>query len=338
VASDGDVLRLRPVDGREIAPMLRNLAFVILPTVIFFAALLSALYHLGIMQKVVQVFAWIMQKTMGTSGAESLSVAADIFVGQTEAPLVVRPYLPRMTKSELLTVMCGGFATIAGGVMAVYVKLLRPVVPDIAGHLMAASVMSAPAAMVISKMMFPQDETPETSGLVPVRMERSARNILEAVGDGATDGLKLAFNIGAMLIAMVALVAMINAGLDLVGTSLQELMGYALRPIAWSIGVPWEEADIVGMLLGEKIALTELIAYAHMSQLNGDASLSPRSAVIASYALCGFANFASIGVQIGGLGVLAPERKKDVSEVALKAMIAGAMATCMTAAIAGMLI
>jgi CNT family concentrative nucleoside transporter len=332
------VLRLRPLDGHTIAPMLRNLAFVILPTVIFFAALLSALYHLGIMQRLVQAFAWIMQKTMGTSGAESLSVAADIFVGQTEAPLVVRPYLARMTKSELMTVMCGGFATIAGGVMAVYVKLLKPTVPDIAGHLMAASVMSAPAAIVISKIMFPQDEPPETSGLVPVNIDRPARNVLEAVGDGATDGLKLAFNIGAMLIAMVALVAMINAGLEFLGTSLQELMGYVLRPIAWAIGISWDEADTVGTLLGEKIALTELIAYAHMAELDGSAALSRRSAVIASYALCGFANFASIGVQIGGLGALAPERKRDVAEIAFKAMIAGAMATCMTAAIAGMLI
>lgn len=335
--AEPNVLRLRPVDGGEIAPMMRTLAFVILPTVIFFGALLSALYHFGIMQRVVQVFAWVMQKTMGTSGAESLSVAADIFVGQTEAPLVVRPYLLGMTKSELHTVMCGGFASIAGGVMAAYVAMLSGIVDNIAGHLMAASVMSAPAGIVLSKMMYPEEGTPQTAGNVRIEINRTARNVLEAIGDGAHDGLKLALNIGAMLIAIVALVALVNAVLGIVGTSLQDLMAYVFRPIAWSIGVPWDEAGTVGMLLGEKIALTEFIAYAHMARLGPDA-LSPRSGVIASYALCGFANFASIGVQIGGLGALVPERKRDVAELALRAMIAGAMATCMTAAIAGILV
>lgn len=335
--AEPDVLRLRPVEGGEIAPMMRTLAFVILPTVIFFGALLSALYHFGIMQRIVQVFAWVMQKTMGTSGAESLSVAADIFVGQTEAPLVVRPYLPGMTKSELHTVMCGGFASIAGGVMAAYVAMLSGIVDNIAGHLMAASVMSAPAGIVLSKIMYPEEGAPQTAGNVQVEIQRTARNVLEAIGDGAHDGLKLALNIGAMLIAIVALVALVNAVLGLAGTSLQELMAYVFRPIAWSIGIPWDEAGTVGMLLGEKIALTEFIAYAHMARLGPDA-LSPRSGVIASYALCGFANFASIGVQIGGLGALVPERKRDVAELALRAMLAGAMATCMTAAIAGILV
>jgi CNT family concentrative nucleoside transporter len=328
-------MRLQAIGDGAIAPMVQTLAFVVLPTVIFFAALMSVLYHIGIMQVVVRTLAWGMRKTMRTSGAETLSVAADIFVGQTEAPLFIRPFLAGMTRSELMTVMTGGFATIAGGVMALYVLALRDHVPNIAGHLMAASVMGAPAALVIAKIMYPETEVSQTSGDSTIQFERRTRNILEAVGNGATDGLRLALNIGAMLIAIVALVAMVNFFLGLAGTSLQAIMALGFRPIAWCIGVPWDDAGTVGTLLGEKIALTELIAYLHLSELMSEQKLSERSAVIASYALCGFANFASIGVQIGGIGALAPERQADASDLALKAMIGGALATCLTASIAG---
>jgi len=328
-------MRLQAVGDGAIAPMVQTLAFVVLPTVIFFAALMSVLYHIGLMQIVVRALAFVMRKSMDTSGAETLSVAADIFVGQTEAPLFVRPFLAGMTRSELMTVMTGGFATIAGGVMALYVFALRDHIPNIAGHLMAASVMGAPAALVIAKIMYPETEASQTAGGSAIQFERRTRNILEAVGNGATDGLRLALNIGAMLIAIVALVAMVNFILGQFGTSLQAIMAIGFRPIAWCIGVPWDEAATVGTLLGEKIALTELIAYLHLSELMAKQQLSERSAVIASYALCGFANFASIGVQIGGIGALAPERKADASDIALKAMIGGALATCLTAAIAG---
>lgn len=328
-------LTLRAVGDGQIAPMVQTLAFVVLPTVIFFAALMSVLYHLRVMPAVVSGLAWVMRKTMGASGAETLSVAANIFVGQTEAPLFVRPFLPGMTRSELMTVMCGGFATIAGGVMAIYVAVLRDHVANIAGHLMAASVMGAPAALVIAKIMQPETETSQTAGDEPIRLERRTRNLLEAVGNGATDGLRLALNIAAMLIAIVALVAMVNFLLNQVGTSLEAILAIAFRPIAWCIGVPWDEAGLVGTLLGEKIVLTELIAYLHLSEVMSGDQLSDRSAVVASYALCGFANFASIGIQIGGLDALAPDRKADASEIALRAMIGGALATCLNGAVAG---
>lgn len=331
-------LRLRAVSDGAIAPMVQSLAFVVLPTVIFFAALMSVLYHLGVMQVIVRALAWVMRQTMGTSGAETLSVAADIFVGQTEAPLFVRPFLPGMTRSELMTVMCGGFATIAGGVMAIYVGVLRDHLPNIAGHLMAASVMGGPAAIVIAKIMHPETESSQTSGGATIQLERRSRNLLEAVGNGATDGLRLALNIAAMLIAIVALVALVNFVLRQIGTSLESILAIGFRPIAWCIGVPWEEAGMVGTLLGEKIVLTELIAYLHLSEIMAQQGLSERSAVIASYALCGFANFASIGVQIGGIDALAPERKGDASAIALRAMIGGALATCLIGAIAGIVI
>jgi CNT family concentrative nucleoside transporter len=334
------------------APLI-NFAFHTLPTVIFFSALLSVLYHLGIMQLVVKGMAWVMVRTMGTSGAETLSVTGDIFVGQTEAPLLIRPFLPGLTKSELMTVMCGGFATIAGGVMAVYVGMLQNTVPGIAGHLMAASVMCAPAAIVIAKIIWPETLEPQTRGTLHVPVERHARNSLEAVAEGATDGMKLSLNIAAMLIAFVAMVTFINAILgwgptlrvpftslewQVPAVSLQEIFGWLLRPLAWTLGVNWDEARVLGTLLGEKLVMTELVAYSNLGKLRPGVDLSERSAVIASYALCGFANFASIGIQMGGIGALAPDRKQDLAELALRAMIGGALATCMTAAIAGLLI
>lgn len=335
---EGTSLRLGMTETGSVAPVVRTLALVVLPSVIFFSALLSILYHLGIMQWVVRGIAWVMQRTMGTSGAETLSVAGNIFVGQTEAPLLIRPFLPGMTKSELMCVMCGGFSTIAGGVMAIYVAMLTGVIENIAGHLMAASVMSAPAAIVMAKILYPETEEPETRGTLSRPIERRSRNVLQAAGDGATDGLQLMLNIGAMLLAFIALVALVNGLLSPLDITLQEIFGFLLRPLAWCLGAPWEEADTLGTLLGEKLAVTELIAYAHLSSLQGEAALSDRTEIIASYALCGFANFASIGIQMAGIGVLAGERKADLAELALKAMIGGALASWMTAALAGVIL
>ncbi|MBN1947559.1 MAG: hypothetical protein JW797_17960 [Bradymonadales bacterium] len=327
----------------RISPPLKSFAFWTLPTVIFFSALMTVLYHYGIMQRVVSFFARIMQHTMGTSGAESLSAAANIFVGQTEAPLVVRPFVQKMTVSELNAVMVGGFATIAGGVMAIYVGVLGSI-PGIAGHLVMASIMSAPAALAIAKIMVPETEPSETLGQVKLKIERPDVNGLDALSRGALDGLRLALNIAAMLLVFVAMIAMVNAvigglgslvGLDL---SLERILGWAFAPFALLMGIPWEEATTVGMLLGEKMILTELIAFLHLSEIQSSlAPLSPRSAVIASYALCGFANFASIGIQIGGIGGIAPERRGDLAKVGFRAMIGGTLAAMMTGNVAGML-
>ncbi|WP_341228197.1 nucleoside transporter C-terminal domain-containing protein [uncultured Arcticibacterium sp.] len=332
----GDFLFKSFVSGIVDTPNL-NFAIRVLPTVIFFSALVSLFYHLGIMQRVVKAIAWVVQKTMGTSGSETLSVAGSIFVGQTEAPLLVKPFIKKMTKSELMTIMVAGFATIAGGVMAIYVKMLEDI-PGIAGHLMAASIMNAPAALIIAKIMFPETEESETKNSLDINVETSSGNVVEAVGDGAVDGLKLAANIGAMLIAVVAIVAMLDGMLGYANTSLAEILGVAFRPLAWTMGVPWSEASTVGGLLGEKIVLTELIAYADLRTVMADGQLSQRSSIIASYALCGFANFASIGIQLGGIGGIAPERKKDIAKLATKAMIGGAIASNLTACIAGILI
>lgn len=341
----GSRLVLQSNDGPRMAPPLVNIAFGVLPTVIFFSALLSVLYHLGVMQWIVKAIAWVMVRTMRTSGAETLCVAANIFVGQTEAPLLVRPFLRTMTRSELMTVMLGGFATIAGGVLALYVSFLQRLIPDIAGHLMAASVMSAPAALVFAKILCPETETPTTLGTLSIEVPRTAGNVLEAFGDGVTQGLSLALNIGAMLLAFVAAVAMVNGLLGLIPVaageapwSLQTLLGELFRPLAWSLGVDWREARVLGTLLGEKLVLTELIAYSHLSALQTGTEISPRTAIIASYALCGFANFASLGIQLGGIGAMAPERKPQIAELALRAMLGGALASWLTASIAGLLL
>ncbi len=318
------------------APLL-NFAVRVLPTIIFFSSLIAVLYHLGIMQFIVKWIAKGVQKTMGTSGSETLSVVGAIFVGQTEAPLLVRPYIKGMTKSEIMTIMVGGFATVAGGVMAIYVAMLYDI-PGIAGHLMAASIMSAPAAIVIAKIMYPEMEESETKGTLKVNIERTSDNVMEALGDGATDGLKLAANVGAMLIAFVAMVAMIDSILMFFDTTLADVFGFIFRPLAWTMGAPWDEADTLGTLLGEKIALTELIAYKDLAVLRAENALSDRTAIIASYALCGFANFASIGIQMGGIGGIAPSRKMDIAKLALKAMVGGALASWITASVAGILI
>ena len=318
------------------APLI-NFAFRALPTIIFFSSLMAVLYYLGVMQKIVKGLAWIMERTLKTSGAETLSVSANIFVGQTEAPLLIRPFVKGLTQSEIMAIMVGGFATVAGGVMAIYVTMLTDI-PGIAGHLMAASIMSAPAAMVIAKIIYPETEVPATADDDTVSVEKIDDNAMEALSRGATQGLKLAANVGAMLVAFVALIAMFNAMLGLVGTSLEQILGFIFKPLAWSMGVAWEEAGILGQLMGEKIVLTELIAYADLSQLRMQNAISDRTAIIASYALCGFANFASIGIQIGGLGGISPERRKDFAKLAMKAMFGGALASWLTATVAGILI
>ena len=314
-----------------------NFAFRALPTIIFFSSLMTVLYHFGVIQFTVKWIARIMQKTMGTSGSEPLSVAANIFVGQTEAPLLIRPFIRTMTQSELMAVMTGGFATVAGGILALYVIWLKDI-PGIAGHLLAASVMSAPAAMVVAKIIYPETDLSETSGDLNIKIEKPDSNAMEALGRGATEGLKLAANVAAMLVAFVALVAMINYLLTFADTSLQGILGFVFRPLAWAMGISWDEAQMVGVLMGEKITLTELIAYSDLRDLKLEHAISDRSAIIASYALCGFANFASIGIQLGGIGGMAPERRKDLAALALKAMLGGALASWMTASIAGILI
>ncbi len=332
----GDFLFASFVTEKVEVPLI-NFAVRVLPTIIFFSALIAVLYHVGIMQFIVKGISKVVQKTMGTSGSETLSVVGSIFVGQTEAPLLVKPFIKSMTNSELMTIMVGGFATVAGGVMAIYVAMLSDI-PGIAGHLMAASIMSAPAAIVVAKILYPETEVSQTKGTLTINVEKTADNAMEALGDGATDGLKLAANIGAMLIAFVAMVAMIDGILSFGNTSLAEIFGFIFRPLAWCMGAPWEEAGTLGTLLGEKIVLTELIAYKDLSKLRVAGEISDRTSIIASYALCGFANFASIGIQMGGIGGIAPERKKDISKIAVKAMIGGAIASWITASIAGMLI
>jgi CNT family concentrative nucleoside transporter len=319
------------------------LAFNVLPTIIFFSSLMAVLYHLGVMQLAVRGMGWLMFRTMGTSGAESLSAAANIFVGQTEAPLVVEPFVGRMTMSELNAVMTGGFATVAGGVMAAYVGMLRGVFPDIAGHLIAASVMSAPAALVIAKIMWPEDGTPDTAGDMELKVDKLDINVIDAAARGAGEGLHLSLNVGAMLLAFVALVAMANGilgfagglvGLD--GLTLEQIVGYLFWPLAWAMGVPASECGTVGQLLGIKTILNEFVAYLQLTTLTGE--LSYRSMVISTYALCGFANLGSIGIQLGGIGGIAPERRSDLARLGVRAMVGGTLAAFLTANIAGALV
>ncbi len=335
--SGSDFLFKSLVPGVGYHEAMVNFAFRALPTIIFFSSLMTVLYHFGVIQFIVKWISRIMQKSMGTSGSETLSVAANIFVGQTEAPLMIRPFIRSMTQSELMAVMTGGFATVAGGVLALYVIWLKDI-PGIAGHLLAASVMSAPAAMVVAKIIYPETDLSETSGDLNIIIEKPDSNTMEALGRGATEGLKLAANVAAMLVAFVALIAMVNYLLTFADTSIQGILGFIFQPLAWAMGIPWEEAQMVGVLMGEKITLTELIAYSDLRDLRLEQAISDRTAIIASYALCGFANFASIGIQLGGIGGIAPERRKDLAALALKAMLGGALASWMTASIAGILI
>ncbi len=341
-------------------------AFQVLPVIIFFASLMSVLYYLGIMQKIVQAMAWVFAKLMGTSGAESLSCTANIFVGQTEAPLMIKPFIKTMTKSELLTIMVGGMATIAGSVMAAYIQMLGQSFANSMGvslqeaqvlfatHLLGASVMAAPAALVISKIIHPEVEEPETKGTVKVAVEKNASNVIEAAAVGASEGWKLALNVAAMLIAFIALIALLNyllEGLgDLTGLNpilqanygnslnMQFLFGSVLQFLAYGIGVPWQDSMTFGSLFGTKIVLNEFVAYFEMSHLIEVKTLvSEKTILMATYALCGFANFSSIAIQLGGITPLAPERQSDLAQLGLKAVLGGGLATLMTATLAGIL-
>jgi CNT family concentrative nucleoside transporter len=316
-------------------------AFQILPTLIFFSSLMAVLYHLGIMQLVVRGMAWVTVRVLGTSGSESLSACANVFVGQTEAPLLVRPYLQGMTKSELHTVMVGGFATIAGGVFAAYVGFVGgedPVARSlIAGHLMVASVMAVPAGLVCSKLLWPETEQSQTMGQVTAVESTPLGNVVEAAASGASDGLKLALNVGAMLIAFLGLLALINAGLAPFGLSLETLLGWLFWPIAAVMGVPFDDIASLAQLIGTKLIATEFVAYQQLGAMSAAQTVTPRTALIASFALCGFANFGSVAIQIGGLGAMAPGRRGDLARLGLRAMFAGAIATCLTASVAGVL-
>ncbi|MFT6109352.1 MAG: CNT family concentrative nucleoside transporter [Planctomycetota bacterium] len=314
-----------------------SFAFGALTTIIYFSALMAILYHLGIVQFLVKILASTMRWTLKVSGAESLAMAANVFVGQTEAPLVVRPYIPTMTKSELMALMTGGFATIAGSVLAVYIGILGE---EFAGHLLAASFMSAPAAFVMAKIMVPETETPVTADGAEIIEDEKDKpsNLLDAAAAGTSDGLHLYLNVVAMLIAFVALVGLINAGLGLIviggdPMSLQGIFGYVFAPVAYMMGVEWADCTSFGSLLGTKIAVNEFIAFSEMEAMRD--TISTRSFTMAAYALCGFANFASVGIQIGGISSLAPGRRADLSKLALKAMLGGAFASWMTATIAG---
>lgn len=321
-------------------------AFQILPTIIFFAALMSILYYVGVMPWIVRNLGRFLSRVMGTSGAESFSTVADIFVGQTEAPLVIKPYLPTLTKSELLACMVAGFATTAGGVLAAYVGMLSPFIPDIAGHLIACSVLAAPASLVIAKLMWPETEPSKTAGVVELEVPEAGSNLLDAVAAGTTDGVKLAVNVGAMLVTFIALTAMANALLGWAGNlagihlTLERILGWVFSPLAWLMGVPSQDVTKVASLLGQKTVLNEFVAYARMGQelsTNGD-WLTERGRLIASYALCGFANIASIGIQIGGYTALAPERRSDLAKLGLRAMIGGLLTTCLVATVVGVVV
>lgn len=326
------------------------IAFQVLPTIIFFSALMAVLYHLGVMQIVVRALGHVMQMTLKVSGAESLSASANIFVGQTEAPLVVRPYLAMMTRSELMAIMVGGFATIAGGVMAAYIKMGIS-----AAHLLTASVISAPAGLLIAKVLLPEVEEPKTLGVFGQVMPRATGNLIEAATNGASEGLKLALNVGAMLIAFLALIAMVDFGLEhfsvwmltTIGIpnptpwTLTRILGTLFSPLAWLMGIEWKECRTAGELLGLKLVATEFVAYdrlgSWLKQTPDVHPLSERATVIMTYALCGFSNFASIGIQIGGIGALVPERRRELTEIAFRAMLGGTLACCMTACVAGVL-
>ena len=331
-------------------------AFQVLPTIIFFGSLMGVMYHLGVMQKIVQGMAVVMAKLLGTSGAESLSVTANIFVGQTEAPLVIRPYLGKMTMSELMAVMTGGMATIAGGVMAAYIQILGDPYAQAMGvsldagrllfaeQLLGASIMAAPAALLLAKMLIPEVDAPATKGAVQIEVEQKSANVIDAAASGASDGLKLALNVGAMLLAFLALIAMVNyiigygAGFFGASLTLEQLLGWGLSPLAWLIGIPTVDIVSFGSLLGTKIIANEFVAYLNLAGAIGTGALHPKTIIMATFALCGFANLSSIAIQIGGIGPLAPERTSDLAKLGVRAVLAGTFANLMTATIAGILL
>jgi CNT family concentrative nucleoside transporter len=324
-------------------------AFKVLPTIIFFSAFMSIFYYYGVMQRVVGLFAWMMQRTLGTSGAETLSTAANVFVGQTEAPLVIRPYINSMTISELNAVMVGGFATMAGGVLGALVEMGIS-----AKHLLGASVIAAPAALLIAKILQPEMAEPDTLGDVKLEVENDHANVLDAIAGGTVGGLKLALNVGAMLIVFLALIALVNGMLGWVGGqfgfvsadgqplwSMEAVLGFVFAPVAWVIGIEWKDCPRAGELMGLKMAANEFIAYGRLAEWDGPDSpvhLSERSRTILTYALCGFANFSSIGIQLGGIGGIAPKRRGDLAKLGFRAMLGGTLAAFMTACVASMLL
>lgn len=337
-------------------------AFQVLPTIIFFAALMAVLYHLGVMQFLVRLMAIGITKVMRVSGAETTSVCASVFIGQTEAPLTVRPYIPSMTNSELITMMIGGMAHIAGGVMASYVQMLGGADPvaqaEFAKHFLTASIMAAPATLVIAKMLVPEVGEPLTRGTVKMEVEKTSSNVIDAAASGAADGLRLALNIGAMLLAFIALIELLNiaiggladfsgftgwlnAGREVpIAVNLGTILGAILAPIAWVIGIPWDDAIIAGGLIGQKLVINEFVAYLALGATGvgeGIGQISEQTKLVLTYALCGFANFSSIAIQIGGIGGLAPDRRGDLARFGLLAVLGGTLATFMTATIAGVL-
>lgn len=333
-------------------------AVKVLPVIVFFASLMSVLYHIGVMQVVVASIAWVLRKALRITGVEALSASANIFLGQTEAPLCVKPYLATMTRSQIMTIMTGGFATIAGSVMAAYVGILGGSDEAsrvlFAKHLMTASLMSAPAGLLMSRILYPETETPSNESLSRLaKQERISCNLVDAAASGASDGLRLALNVAAMLVAFVALLAMVNYPLEWLGDryfhewltgrgieklSLEMILGWVFSPLAWTMGVSWDDAGVVGGLMGTQVIATEFVAYVKLSAGIQAGSISPRAAQITTYALCGFANLPSIGIQIGGLSALAPERRQDLARIGLRAMVAGALACWMTGAVASVFI
>jgi len=318
--------------GSKTGPFGVIFAFQVLPLIIFIASLFSILYYFGVMQVFVRGMAIVMQKVMGASGAEATNVAASIFMGQTEAPLTIRPFLESLTESELFTVMTSGMAHVSGAVMAAYVLMAHVEIK----HLLTAVIMTAPATIMLAKMLVPETEKPVTAGVVRVEIERPGVNVIDAAARGASDGLQLALNVAAMLIAFLALIALINGILGVVHLSMQEIFGWIFSPVAWLLGVKYHDCATIGNLLGTRLVLNEFIAFKQLGPMKGH--LDPRSFVIATYALCGFANFSSIAIQIGGIGALAPGRKADLARLGLKAVAAGTMANFMSACIAGMLL
>src|ERR1700737_4241186 len=324
-----------------VRPALFIFAFQVLPTIIFIAAVFAFLYHIGVMQIIIRAFAWVMTRVMGASGAESLDIAASIFMGQTEAPLTIRPFLNKLTKSELMTVMTCGMAHVSGGIMAAYIAFGIE-----AKHLLTAVIMTAPGTLLMAKMLVPETEQPKTMGTVHLENIERDSNFLAAIARGTSEGLGMAINVGAMLIAFLALIALTNGlmggvhnwlgghGVPWFPTSLQQIFGWAFAPVAWIIGVPWHDCVQIGNLLGTRMVLNELVAFSFLGLMKG--TLDPRSFTIATFALCGFANFSSIGMQIGGIGALAPNQKSQLAKFGIRAMLAGTMANLMSASIVGM--
>jgi CNT family concentrative nucleoside transporter len=323
--------------GKQISSYGFIFAFQVLPTIIFIAAVFAFLYHIGVMQVLIRAFAWVMTRVMGASGAESLDIAASIFMGQTEAPLTIRPFLNKLTRSELMCVMTCGMAHVSGGIMAAYIA-----VGVEAKHLLTAVIMTAPGTLLMAKMLVPETEEPLTAGRVQMPDMEKEANFLGAISRGTSDGLNLALNVGAMLISFLALLALANAMMGGIHnhiswfpSSFQQIFGWVFAPIAWLIGIPWHDAPLVGNLLGTRMVLNEVIAFTQLGTLK--ASMDPRSFTIATFALCGFANFSSIGIQIGGIGALAPDQRGNLAKLGIRAMLAGTMANLMSASIVGML-